>query len=170
MRDPETSQIALQASLTGHQVFSTLHTADAVETMTRLVDLGAEPWIVANALLAVLAQRLVRKLCPDCAEGIGLLNDLTAGPGDDRVLLPAGTVVRNAKGCARCHGTGYSGRTGLFELLELDDEVRDLVKSRAATRDYRAYARRVGVRGLREAGLELVGRGVTSLEEVLRVT
>jgi type II secretory ATPase GspE/PulE/Tfp pilus assembly ATPase PilB-like protein len=170
MRDPETSQIALQASLTGHQVFSTLHTADAVETMTRLVDLGAEPWIVANALLAVVAQRLVRVLCPHCAESHSLLNDMTAGPGDERVLLKAGTTIKRAKGCPRCHDTGHAGRTGIFEVLELDDELRDMVKSRTATRDYRAYARRMGVRGLREAGLELVGRGVTSLEEVLRVT
>jgi len=170
MRDPETSQIALQASLTGHQVFSTLHTADAVETMTRLVDLGAEPWIVANALLAVVAQRLVRRLCVHCAEPIGLLNDLTAGSGDDRVLLRAGTSIKRPKGCPRCHDTGYSGRTGIFELLELDDELRDLVKSRAATRDYREHTKRIGARGLREAGLELVATGVTSLEEVLRVT
>jgi len=170
MRDAETTQIALQASLTGHLVFSTLHTADAIETMTRLVDLGAEPWIVANALLAVVAQRLVRKLCPHCSEPMGLLNDISGGGGEAPVVLCAGTEVRRAKGCPKCHNMGYQGRTALFEMLELDDELRDLVKSRASIREYRDYVRRKGLRTLRESGLRLAGLGVTSLDEVLRVT
>lgn len=170
MRDPETAQIALQASLTGHRVLSTLHTADAIESMTRLVDLGVEPWIVANALLSVTAQRLVRVLCPHCAEQVDLLNDVTVGPTDERVVLAAGLPVKRAKGCQRCHMMGYLGRTGIFEVLEIDDELRDMIKSHASTRDYRLYVRRTGNHTLREAGLECVRRGVTSLEEVMRVT
>ncbi|MEZ4437913.1 MAG: GspE/PulE family protein [Polyangiaceae bacterium] len=167
MRDAETSQIALQASLTGHLVLSTLHTSDTVETVARLVDLGAEPWIVANSLQAVVAQRLVRTLC-SCSEEYSLANDLTVG---EEVVLRQGSAVRRARGCDRCHGTGYVGRTGIFEVLEMDDQLRDLVKARASTRDYREYFRTADmVRSLRQIGLLKVGRGVTSLDEVLRVT
>src|SRR4029079_2266187 len=124
MRDPETAQIALQASLTGHLVLSTVHTSDAVETLTRLVDLGVEPWIVANALLAVVGQRLVRMLCIDCAERYAIASAIA--DERDAVLLPKGTELRRAKGCPRCHQTGYRGRTGIFEMLEVDDDMREL--------------------------------------------
>jgi general secretion pathway protein E/type IV pilus assembly protein PilB len=170
MRDPETSQIALQASLTGHLVLSTLHTSDTVETVARLVDLGAESWIVANAVQAVVAQRLVRTLCI-CSEEYALANDLTARADSDEVVLKAGTKVRRPKGCDRCHSTGYVGRTGIFEVLEMTDDLRDLVKARASTRAYRDYfAKTASSRNLREVGLRKVGRGLTSLDEVLRVT
>lgn len=169
MRDAETAQIALQASLTGHLVLTTLHTSNTVETIARLVDLGVEPWIVGNALQAVIAQRLVRVLC-DCARDATLPNDITASPELDRIVLPAGTRVRKAQGCERCHQTGYVGRTGIFEVLELDDELRDLVKSRASTRAYRDQLRKAEIRELREVGLLRVKRGETSLDEVLRVT
>ncbi|WP_437787163.1 GspE/PulE family protein [Sorangium sp. So ce1097] len=168
MRDPETAQIALQASLTGHLVLSTLHTSDAVDTVARLVDLGAESWIVANALLAVVAQRLVRKLCAECAETYELEGDVTGE--EDRVLLEKGTELKRSVGCQTCHLTGYRGRIGLFEMLELDDDLRDLVKARAGKRAYRDAARKVGLVPLREAGLAKVKEGVTSLDEVLRVT
>jgi general secretion pathway protein E/type IV pilus assembly protein PilB len=168
MRDPETAQIALQASLTGHLVLTTLHTSDTVETVMRLVDLGVEPWIVANSLLAVIAQRLVRVLCDHCAKTYPLPNEITGG--DDRVLLAKGTELRRAVGCPRCHHTGYRGRAGLFEVLELDDDLRDLVKTRATKRAYHDAIREVGLTPLREAGLARAKAGVTSLEEVLRVT
>lgn len=168
MRDQETAQIALQASLTGHLVLSTLHTADVVETVARLVDLGAESWIVANALLGVVAQRLVRKLCTDCSEVYALAADITDETGKE--LLAAGTEVRRAKGCVKCHQTGYRGRTGIFEVLEVDDELRDAVKSRASKRLYRDLVRKAGLVPLREAGLRKVKSGETSLDEVLRVT
>ncbi|WP_437963046.1 GspE/PulE family protein [Sorangium sp. So ce260] len=168
MRDPETAQIALQASLTGHLVLSTLHTSDAVDTVARLVDLGAESWIVANALLAVIAQRLVRRLCEECAEKYELESDVTGD--EDKVLIEKGTELKRAVGCQTCHLTGYRGRIGLFEMLELDDDLRDLVKARAGKRAYRDAARRVGLVPLREAGLARVKEGVTSLDEVLRVT
>jgi general secretion pathway protein E len=168
MRDPETAQIALQASLTGHLVLSTLHTADVVETVARLVDLGAEAWIVANALLGVIAQRLVRKLCADCAETYPLRADITDDDGE--VVIAEGTEVKRAKGCGRCHNTGYRGRTGIFEILELDDDMREAVKSRANKRVYRDLVKKAGLVPLREAGLRRVKEGVTSLDEVLRVT
>jgi len=168
MRDPETAQIALQASLTGHLVLTTLHTSDAIETVMRLVDLGVEPWIVANSLLAVIGQRLVRLVCEHCATRYELPNEITNAA--DRVLLTRGTVLKRAVGCARCHNTGYRGRIGLFETLELDDELRDLVKTRAAKRAYHEVVERVGIVPLRETGLSKAQEGVTSLEEVLRVT
>jgi general secretion pathway protein E len=169
MRDPETAQIALQASLTGHLVLSTLHTSDAVETVSRLVDLGIEPWIVANSLLAVVAQRLVRVLCNACAKPHDLANDITDDDGE-RVILPKGTVLRRAVGCSGCHQTGYRGRGGIFEVLELDDDVRDLIKARAGKRAYRDQMRKAGLVPLRENALLLAKSGSTSLEEVLRVT
>lgn len=168
MRDTETAQIALQASLTGHLVLSTLHTADVVETVARLVDLGAESWIVANALLGIVAQRLVRKLCPDCAEPYALRADITGDDGE--VLLAAGADVKRARGCSKCHNTGYKGRTGIFEILELDDDMRESVKSRAGKKVYRDMVKKGGLVPLREAGLRRVKEGATSLDEVLRIT
>jgi general secretion pathway protein E len=168
MRDPETAQIALQASLTGHLVLTTLHTSDAIETVMRLVDLGVESWIVANSLLAVIGQRLVRLLCQACAKPYDLPNEITAP--DERVLLARGSRLFRAAGCPKCHQTGYRGRIGLFELLELDDDLRDLVKTRATKRAYAEAVARVGLVPLREMGLNKAKAGLTSLEEVLRVT
>jgi general secretion pathway protein E len=168
MRDQETAQIAFQASLTGHLVLSTLHTSDAVETVTRLVDLGVESWIVANSLLAIVAQRLVRVLCDHCAKRYPLPNEIT-GEGD-RVLIAQGTMIRRAGACAKCHHTGYRGRTGIFEVLEIDDDLRELIKARAAKRAYHEATQAAGLVPLREAGLARVASGITSLDEVLRVT
>lgn len=168
MRDAETAQIALQASLTGHLVLSTLHTSNTIETVARLVDLGAESWIVANSLLAVVAQRLVRVLCQECCETYELAADLS--DEDGMILLEAGVSLRRARGCPKCHETGYRGRCGIFEVLEIDDEIRELIKQRAAAKDYRAAVHAAGLVPLREAGLGRAKAGVTSLEEVLRVT
>jgi type II secretory ATPase GspE/PulE/Tfp pilus assembly ATPase PilB-like protein len=168
MRDQETAQIAFQASLTGHLVLSTLHTSDAVDTVARLIDLGVESWIVANSLLAIIAQRLVRVLCDHCAKRYPLPNDLT-GDGD-RVLVAQGTMIRRAGACPRCHHTGYRGRTGIFEVLEIDDDLRELIKARAAKRAYHDATQAAGLVPLREAGLARVKAGITSLDEVLRVT
>jgi general secretion pathway protein E/type IV pilus assembly protein PilB len=168
MRDPETAQVALQASLTGHLVLTTLHTSDAVETVMRLVDLGVEPWIVANSLLAVIAQRLVRTICTHCATTYPSPNEF-AGE-DEHVIVAKGTPLKRAVGCVTCHNTGYRGRIGLFETLEIDDTLRDLVKSRSTKHAYHEAVRAVGLVPLREMGLEKAKAGVTSLEEVLRVT
>ncbi len=167
MRDAETAGIAMQAALTGHLVLSTLHTSDAVETIVRLVDLGIEPWIVANALSAVLAQRLVRVVCPHCRRPAKLERDVWDG---DELLLHAGSDIVRPKGCEKCMRTGYRGRTGLFEVVELDDELRDLVKAKAASRAYREVFAKRQIPSLRRAGVQKVLAGVTTVDEVLRVT
>jgi general secretion pathway protein E/type IV pilus assembly protein PilB len=167
MRDAETAGIAMQAALTGHLVLSTLHTSDTVETIVRLVDLGVEPWIVANALSVVLAQRLVRVVCPHCKRPAKLDRDVWDG---DELLLPAGADVVRPMGCERCMRTGYRGRTGLFEVVELDDELRDLAKAKAPGREYRDVYERRKIPSLRRAGMEKIQAGVTTVDEVLRVT
>jgi type II secretory ATPase GspE/PulE/Tfp pilus assembly ATPase PilB-like protein len=167
MRDSETAGIAMQAALTGHLVMSTLHTSDTVETIVRLVDLGVEPWIVANALSAVLAQRLVRIVCPHCRRMAKLERDVWDG---DQILLTAGTEVVRPTGCEKCLRTGYRGRTGIFEVVELDDELRELVKAKAPAREYREIYARRKIPSLRWAGMLKVNAGVTTVDEVLRVT
>jgi type II secretory ATPase GspE/PulE/Tfp pilus assembly ATPase PilB-like protein len=167
IRDAETAGIAMQAALTGHLVLSTLHTSDTVETIVRLVDLGVEAWIVANALSAVLAQRLVRLVCPHCRRPAKLERDFWDG---DELLLPAGSDVVRPKGCDKCMRTGYRGRTGIFEVVELDDELRDLVKAMAPARADREVYDRRKIPSLRRAGLKKIQAGLTTLEEVLRVT
>lgn len=167
IRDAETAGIALQASLTGHLVLSTLHTSDAVESVTRLVDLGVEPWIIANALTAVLAQRLVRILCKACQEEVELAHPVIDG---EEVVLPKGAMVKRARGCAQCLKTGYKGRTGIFELVIVDDEMRDLIKAKASPREYRLLLKKNGVTSLRRVGLQRVKDGVTTVDEVVRVT
>jgi general secretion pathway protein E len=167
IRDAETAEIAIQASLTGHLVLSTLHTNDSASAVTRLVDMGIEPFLVASSLSAVVAQRLVRRLCPHCSAAypptaaewakLGL-----SGP-------PRGTF-RAPGGCESCMHTGYSGRIGLFEILVADDPVRNLVLTRADADGIRDFAVSRGMRTILAAGAEKVGAGVTSVEEVLRVT
>lgn len=167
MRDGETAQIASQASLTGHLVFSTLHTSDVIETVIRLIDLGVEPWIVANSLLAIVAQRLVRVLC-SCATDSEVAVDVHDDAGE--LLLAKGTKVRVPGRCDKCHQSGYRGRTGIFETALVDDELRELVKARAPKTAFSDHLRKGGHVPLRQAGLRRVREGLTSLEEVLRVT
>jgi type II secretory ATPase GspE/PulE/Tfp pilus assembly ATPase PilB-like protein len=146
---------------------STLHTSDTVETIVRLVDLGIEPWIIANALSVVLAQRLVRLVCRGCGQTTLLAADLIE---NDEVLLPAGTKVVTARGCTQCRGTGYRGRTGIFEALEMTDEMRELIKTKANALAFREVMRRRKIPSLRQIGLEKVRAGITTIDEVLRVT
>jgi general secretion pathway protein E len=167
IRDSETAAIALQASLTGHLVMTTLHTSDTVETVVRLVDLGIEPWIIANAVSVVLAQRLVRLTCRACGESNELEEDFIA---DDELLLTAGTRVVIPKGCVQCRGTGYRGRTGIFEVLEMTDELRELIKMKASPQMFREVMRRQRIPGLRHVGMDKVRAGITTVDEVLRVT
>ena len=169
IRDLETAQIAVQASLTGHLVLATLHTNDAAGAVVRLVDMGIEPFLVASSLLGVLAERLVRRLCPACRRShapdraeLALLDNGNGGGAD--------TALFTASGCEACAFTGYQGRTGIFELLLIDDEARRLIHDRASEADLREHARRGGMKGLREDGLRWVRAGETSLEEVLRVS
>jgi general secretion pathway protein E/type IV pilus assembly protein PilB len=167
IRDAETATIALQAALTGHLVLTTLHTASTVETIVRLVDLGVEPWVVGNALSAVIAQRLVRVVCSMCQELAKLEADLWDG---DDVLVPAGSDVVRPRGCRACFGTGYKGRAGIFEVLVVDDDLRDLVKAKAGQREYRGWLGARRVPSLRRAGLDKVQAGITTVDEVMRVT
>jgi general secretion pathway protein E/type IV pilus assembly protein PilB len=167
IRDTETAGIALQASLTGHLVLSTLHTSDAVESAVRLVDLGVEPWIVANALTGILAQRLVRLVCKNCQELVPLESDLVDG---DEVIMAKGTKVVKPKGCQTCLRTGYKGRTGIFEVVMVDDDMRELIKNKASPREYKLLLKKRGIATLRRIGLSKVKEGLTTVEEVVRVT
>jgi len=167
MRDSETAAIAVQAAMTGHLVFSTLHTNDAVSAITRLADLKVEPYMVAATLEGVLAQRLVRKICPDCRERYK--------PDPQAVALlaqqPVGkTTLERGRGCTACRETGYRGRTGLFELLRVTDELKHAIARNEPLARQRELAREAGMTTLREDGWRKVQAGLTTVEEVLRVT
>jgi len=151
IRDHETAQIAIQASLTGHLVLATVHTNDAPSSVTRLIDMGVEPFLLSSTLLGVLAQRLVRKLCPVCRK-------------------PDGAGRWHPVGCASCSHTGYKGRTGVYELMVVNEPVQALIHNRAAEQDLISAARGAGLRSMREDGERLVREGITSAEEVIRVT
>ena len=169
IRDRETAVMAIQAALTGHLVFSTLHTNDAASAVTRLLDLGIEPYLVSSSLVGVLAQRLVRRVCKHCGRAYEPrqeeLDALRHHPAPEE---RAG--YRKGAGCEACRGTGYHGRVGIFELLTVDDEVRTLVHQRATASSIGAAAARAGMRSLADDGLAKVGRGHTTLEEVMRVS
>jgi type IV pilus assembly protein PilB len=169
IRDRETAEIALQAALTGHQVMSTLHTTDAPGAVARLIDLGAKPFLVAAALRAVVAQRLVRRICPRCrcayTPAVRELHalGLTAPQVD-------GAEFAHGVGCAACHGTGYRGRVGLFELLIVSDGMRPLIYDNVTAARLRQQARREGLRTLREDGLSKMLAGLTTIEEIVAAT
>jgi type IV pilus assembly protein PilB len=169
IRDVETAEIAVQASLTGHMVFSTLHTNDAPSTVTRLRDMGVPPFLITATIEAILAQRLVRRICTNCCEEIVPAADVLADLEltTDQIV---GKKFFRGKGCERCNRSGYKGRKGLFELLIMNDEIRDLVMRNASTEDIREAARRNGMVTLRESGMQSVFDGVTTAEEVIRET
>jgi len=167
IRDRETAEIAIHASLTGHLVFSTLHTNDAASAATRLIDMGIEPFLVASSVVAVLAQRLLRKICPDCkrpykpsAEEL----DRLELPPDSKIMLYRGA------GCAACSQTGYRGRTGIFELMVLDDDIRRLIGGKADSTAIKQAAVTKGMVTLKQEGADRVIQGHTTVEEVMRIT
>ena len=169
IRDLETAEIAIQASLTGHLVFSTVHTNDAPSTITRLIDMGVEPFLAASSVIAIQAQRLVRRVCPHCREEYR--------PDDSELreigLDPAHHGDRpfyRATGCAQCIETGYSGRTSIVELMPLNDELRLMILKNTAATEIKKVARKHGMLTLREDGARKVYEGLTTTEEVLRVT
>ena len=167
IRDSETAQIAVQASLTGHLVFSTLHTNDAPGALTRLVDMGVEPYLVASALEGVLAQRLVRVLCEGCkAEDMSA----TALAFKEEIGLDAGQTLYRAVGCEQCRHTGFYGRRGVFEMMSLNEEIQELILRNGSSREIRAATKAQGMRALAEDGWRVLGEGATTVEEVLRVT
>jgi len=169
IRDKDTAQISVEASLTGHVVFSTLHTNDAALAITRLVDIGVEPFLIAATLEGVVGQRLVRRICVECKESyepsIDILRELELTP--EQV---AGKKFAYGKGCPACNGTGYRGRVGLFEIMMVSDAARELIMDRAPTSKLRSLARQEGMRTMREAGLMTMYEGITSVEEILRET
>jgi type II secretory ATPase GspE/PulE/Tfp pilus assembly ATPase PilB-like protein len=169
IRDLETAEIAVQASLTGHMVFSTLHTNDAPATITRLRDMGVPPFLITATLEAILAQRLVRKICKDCREQTMPKTETLA----QLDLTPDDVIDKKfyrGRGCASCNNTGFKGRTGLYEYLPMNDQVRDLINRGASTEKIRDLALRTGMVPLRASGLEKVFSGITCIEEVIRET
>ncbi len=168
IRDGETAEIAIQASLTGHLVFSTLHTNDAPSAITRLIDMGTEPFLISTSLKAVIAQRLVRKICPDCRENYVPEEDELHHLGLNRQDLPPEGLFRGA-GCARCLNTGYKGRQGIYELLVVDTEIGQMINNRTDTATIRSRAREKGMSTLLEDGRRKILSGITTTEEVLRV-
>ncbi len=169
IRDLETAEISIQASLTGHLVFTTLHTNDAPSTIARLLDLGLETFLVTATLEGIIAQRLVRRICINCK---------TEYRPTEEQLMELGLTLEDAegkkfyygRGCDMCNNTGYRGRTGIFEIMTFDDEIRDLIMNHASTAVLREAARRKGMKTLRENGLELIYSGITTLDEVARET
>lgn len=169
IRDLETAQIAIQAALTGHMVFSTLHTNDAPSTVTRLRDMGVEPYMITATVEAILAQRLVRKICPQCRTPYepnrDQLMELNLKPEDLK-----GRKFYYGEGCDKCNNLGFKGRSGLFELLVMNDDLRDMISRGTSTDNLRNYCRGHGIKGLRDAGLAALYNGVTTLDEVVRET
>ncbi|HIG27251.1 MAG TPA: type II/IV secretion system protein [Verrucomicrobiales bacterium] len=167
IRDQETARIAVQASLTGHLVFSTLHTNDAPSSLTRLVDMGLEPYLVASSLEGVLAQRLVRVLCPHCKETDTSSRALAM---QSEMKLPEGLNLFRAVGCQECRQTGYHGRRAVFEMMDLDYEIRQMVLKSCSSVELKEAMRRKGLNTLHEDGRRLIREGITTIDEVMRVT
>ena len=169
IRDFETAQIAVQAALTGHLVLSTVHTNDAPGTINRLIDMGIEPFLISSAIILILAQRLIRKVCMDCREPIKvhpqLLIDLGIPPDEVKSF-----EVYKGKGCSICNNTGYKGRLGLYEVMPMKEEIKELVLSRASSSEIKKEAIRLGMKTLRQSGIAKIKDGVTTIEEVLRST
>jgi general secretion pathway protein E/type IV pilus assembly protein PilB len=169
IRDVETANIAINASLTGHLVFSTLHTNDAPSAVARLVDIGVQPFLVSSSVRAIMAQRLVRKLCQACKEPGELSEGEMRALRIDHHQLSEATIMRPV-GCDKCRFLGYRGRMGIFEIFIVDDEVRFMVNDRASTLQLRKRARELGMRTLREDGVRKVLSGLTTAEEVIATT
>jgi type IV pilus assembly protein PilB len=169
IRDKETGQMAIQASLTGHVVFSTVHTNDAATAITRLIDLGLEPYLINATLEGVVAQRLVRRICTNCKEEYEPAPDAILSLG----LRPEdveGKKFYRGRGCDRCNNIGYYGRMGIFEILVINDQLREMMMHGASTQEMRSESRKFGCRSLRQSGLLAIYDGLTTIEEVGRVT
>ncbi len=169
MRDAETAEIAIQASLTGHLVFSTLHTNDAAGAITRMIDMGVEPYLVSSSVVGIMAQRLIRRICPHCREEYAPAEEALRGIGLTRADLGERVLYRG-KGCSQCFNSGYMGRSAIFEMLLIDDEIRRMVVERTDTGTIKRAALRKGMFTLRMDGARSVLKGDTTIEEVIRVT
>jgi general secretion pathway protein E len=172
IRDLETAEIAIQSSLTGHLVLSTLHTNDAIGAFSRLINMGVEPFLVATPVRAVMAQRLVRKVCPFCAEIFSpppFIQEISHELAQ-RYSLGVDPLWRAAKGCPKCRGTGYQGRIGIYEIIPVDATIQELILKNCPVTEMRDTAQRQGYRTMRDDGLMKSYQGVTTVDEVLRVT
>ena len=169
IRDIETASIAINASLTGHLVFSTLHTNDAPGAVARMADIGVKRFLIASAVRAIVAQRLVRTICPDCAKPAELTEkDMRALNMDGSQMADA--EIKEGEGCRTCRMTGYRGRLGIYELFNINDEVTHMINEELSTPQLRKKAREIGMRTLREDGVRKVLAGITTASEVVRVT
>jgi type II secretory ATPase GspE/PulE/Tfp pilus assembly ATPase PilB-like protein len=165
IRDKETADIAIQASLTGHLVFSTLHTNDAPSAVTRLIDMGVEPFLISSSVIGILAQRLVRKICPECKEKSAVPSEVAKQLG-----LKGEAVFYHGKGCKNCKASGYTGRIGIFEFLHVTEGIKKMIIGRASADDLKKKALEEGMKTLRVDGIDKVKLGMTTVEEILRVT
>jgi type II secretory ATPase GspE/PulE/Tfp pilus assembly ATPase PilB-like protein len=170
IRDLETSEIAMQAALTGHLVLSTLHTNDAPEAISRLVDIGVEPYLISSCIIGVLAQRLIRTICPDCKVSYQVDPKNMSDFGEEVTKLKGPLTLYRGKGCKNCKQSGFRGRSGIYELLLVNEEIKKLISERASTQVIREVAKKTGgMVPLRGDGLRKVLRGITTIEEVDRV-
>jgi type IV pilus assembly protein PilB len=169
IRDLETAEIAAQSSLTGHIVFTTLHTTDAPSSIARLLDLGIEPFLLTATIEGIISQRLIRRICENCKTAFepneAQLMELQLTPDDIK-----GKKFYYGRGCSKCNGTGYKGRIGVFEIMVFNDEIRDLIMNQASTAVLRAAGQKAGMRLLRDNGLEAIYDGITTIDEVVKET
>jgi type IV pilus assembly protein PilB len=169
IRDLETAEIAAQSSLTGHIVFTTLHTTDAPSSIARLLDLGIEPFLLTATIEGIISQRLIRRICENCKTAFepneAQLMELQLTPDDIK-----GKKFYYGRGCSKCNGTGYKGRIGIFEIMVFNDEIRDLIMNQASTAVLRAAGQKAGMILLRDNGLEAIYDGITTIDEVVKET
>jgi type II secretory ATPase GspE/PulE/Tfp pilus assembly ATPase PilB-like protein len=169
IRDLETSEVAIQAALTGHLVLSTLHTNDASETITRLMDIGVEPYLISSSVIGVLSQRLVRTICPNCKVSYQADPVVLAELGEDFTKSKEPLTLYRGKGCKNCKQSGYLGRTGIFELFFVNEKIKQLISEKASAQIFRETTKQqIGMPSLREDGLHKVFKGMTTLEEIDR--
>jgi type IV pilus assembly protein PilB len=169
IRDLETAEIGVKAALTGHLVLSTLHTNDAPSTIGRLLDMGVEPFLVSSSLIVTVAQRLIRCICPDCKERIDIPPDALLELGVPEAEINDFTCYKG-KGCGKCSNIGYRGRLSLYEVMPTTEEIQELILRRAAANEIKRAAIQTGMKTLRMSGIAKIKQGITTIEEVLRVT
>lgn len=169
MRDRETAEISVQSALTGQLVLSTIHTNSAASAVTRLLDMGVEPYLMTSTLLGALGQRLVRKVCSACADEKPIEKELFSKYDLEAHGFQQGMTLRHGKGCEACFNTGYSGRTGVYEYLKVDEQIRRLILGRQDAHEIEAYAVSRGMKTMWIDGLEKVREGITTFDELLRV-
>lgn len=170
IRDLETAEISVRSALTGHLIFSTLHTNDACGAIVRLSDMGIEPYLISSAVRCVVAQRLVRKICPDCKEKVKMSEENLSKVSKDLMISTEQAVFYKGRGCEQCHWTGYKGRTAIYEIFILSDEIKEMILKESSASLIKEEAVSQGMKTLQDSGWEKVKQGITTVEEVMRVT